>query len=458
MDDGSTSTRTYARQRLHGWRPDIHHPVPGPGESLPPGPGTASAVQSLRVWGGRNTYFPRMQRRYGDTFLLRITPVGKVVIVCGLEDVRKVALGAPAVFPIGENNSLFDGVIGRRNVLALDGAEHRAERRRMMPPFHSERVAGVISQMRETTADEVAKWPVGRTFSLLDRMRELTLRVITRVVLGVEDPQRADQFVVALRRVVDIGTLDMLMWIWPKLAGFGPWRRAVQGLDHADDLLCEEIDRHRRDPGRRQRRDVLSMLLDGDPDDELVRVELVTMLAGGHETTAVSAAWMFERLLRHPAALARVRAGLSEEKDEYRTAVVNETLRLRPTCYNVGRRTTEPVELGGYRVPAGTFVWASIGAIHSDPRYWGADAAAFRPERWLEPDPPTRAFLPWGGGAHRCLGAIFAQAELENILRTVLLHVELSPDRMADEQMTMRNIVPVPRRGVRVRIDRRIRG
>ncbi|MFF7633250.1 cytochrome P450 [Kitasatospora sp. NPDC008050] len=448
-------------ERLQGWRPEIHPTVPSPGEELPPGPRTPAALQSLLVWSGRNTYFPAVRARYGDTFTLRVAPIGRLVVLCAPEDVRTVVLGGPQTYPVGENNALFEPLLGKRTVLALDGPMHRSERRRMMPAVHGERLARVVPLMEQLAAEEVARWPVGGTVTLVDRMRELTLRVIVRTVLGVEEPARLDRFVAALRQVVDIKTPDMLMWVWPRLAGVGPWRRKARRLDHADELLFEEIGRRRRDAGREGRPDVLAALLDGgagEVDDELVRVELVTLLAGGFETTAVASAWMFERLLRHPHVLVRLRKGLDDPQDEYRMAVVRETLRLRQTSYNVARRLTAPVELGGYRLPAGTFVWPSLAAIHSDPGIWGPDAAAFRPERWLEPDPPLRAFLPFGGGVHRCLGAQFAEVEMEVILRTVLRHVELRPDRWTDEPATMRNIVLVPQRGARVRVVRRLGG
>ncbi|GID91085.1 cytochrome P450 [Amorphoplanes digitatis] len=197
------------------------------------------------------------------------------------------------------------------------------------------------------------------------------------------------------------------------------------------------------------------MLLDGEPDDDLVRSEVVTLLTGGHETTAVATAWMFERLLRHPAALERVRAGLDRDDDRFRAAVIKETLRLRQVSYNVGRRIAEPVEAGGYRLPAGTFVWPSLAAIHTDRGAWGRDAERFRPERWLEPDPPERAYLPFGGGAHRCLGAMFALTEMDVILRTVLRAVDLRAVGARDERGVMRNIIMVPSRGARVRVARR---
>jgi hypothetical protein len=453
-----TYRRRPARDRFYGWRPDIHHPEPGPGEQLPPGPRSPIAVQSLRTWAGRNAYWPKMQKRYGDTFTLRVAPIGRMVIICDPEDVRVLSQGAPEVFPIAENNLLFDPLIGAGSVSTLDGVPHRAERRRMSPAFHGRRIAGIVSTIEQLTEEEVDSWPVGSTFPLVEAMRRLTLKVIIRTVIGVDDPDRVAALSDVLTRIVGVRTLDLFMWIWPRLTNVGPWRKVVADMQLADDMLFEEIARGRRDPDREQRPDVLSMLLDGDPDDERVRVELLTLLLSGHETTAVGAAWMFERLLRHPRVLARALQSLDDEDDKYRQAVVKETLRVRSPIYNFARRLAAPVELGGYRLPAGTFVWPSIGATHTDRDTWGEDADEFRPERWLEPGSQARLFVPFGGGAHRCLGSLFAETELEIILRTVLSRVEVRADRQAGEQAVMQHIVQAPKRGGRLRVVRRLVG
>jgi cytochrome P450 family 135 len=451
-----TYQRQPARDRFFGWRPEINHPAPGPGEQLPPGPRSPVAVQSMRTWAGRNTYWPKMQRRFGDIFTLNVVPIGRMVIVCRPEDARTMAQGAADVFPIAENNLLFDPLIGAGSVSTLDGAPHRVERKRMTPAFHGKRIAGTMSTIEQLAEEEVASWPVGSTFPLVESMRRLTLKVIIRVVIGVDDPDRVAELSAVLNRIVTVRTLDLFMWIWPQLTKVGPWRKVVADMQRADDLLFEEIARGRSDPDRSQRFDVLSMLLEGDPEDERVRVELLTLLLSGHETTAVAAAWMFERLLRHPEALARTLEGLDDPNDKYRTAVVKETLRVRQPIYNFARRLATPVELGGYNLPAGTFVWPSIGAIHTNREAWGEDAAEFRPERWLEPDSPGQVFVPFGGGAHRCLGSLFAETELEIILRTVLSRVEVRPDQLADEQPVMTHIVQTPKRGGRLQVVRRL--
>ena len=421
-------------------------------EGLPPGPRLPSALQSLLVWTQRQWYIPAMHRRYGDTFTVKAEPTGFGVVLRDPADLRTIFRGDPEIFHAGEGNSLLTPIVGKRSVLTMDAPEHAVERRRMLPPFHGERIARVVALMETETEREVAQWPIGRVIELLPRMQALTLRIIVRVVLGVDEDDRARAVGAALRRVLAFRLRDMLLWLWPGLARVRPWTSVVRDIDRADELIYAEIERRRADPGRPERPDVLSMLLEGDPDPELVRDERVTLLVAGHETTAVSLSWTFERLLRHSGALAKVQAGLDDPHDPYRAAVAKETLRLRPVIMNIARRVTQPVELAGHVMPAGTMLLPSIIGIHSDPKIWGHDAAYFRPERWLSGDQPTYAWIPFGGGTRRCLGATFALTEMDVVLRTVLRHIEIRADRPRDESLRMHHITLVPSRGARVHV------
>ncbi|TSE00799.1 cytochrome P450 [Skermania sp. ID1734] len=451
-----SATISTTSDRLHTWRLTGIGPGVRSRDGLPPGPRTPMPWQMLRFWGNRQSYLPQLHRRFGDTFTLRLEPIGNVVILGDFADIRTVFRGDPATFHAGEGNSLLRPIVGAHSVLTLDVPEHKIERRRMMPPFHGERIAQVTDLMAQATEREIANWPTGRPFKLIERTQELTLDIIVRVVLGVDKPADAAELGKALRAVLGVPMPALMMWVWPSLGRRWPWRRVVADLDRADALLYAEIAHRRADPNRSQRRDVLSMLLDGDPEPEVVRDELVTLLVAGHETTSVALAWTFERILRHPRVYQRLRDGLDEPNDPYRTAVIKEALRIRPVIYNVARRLTEPVELAGHTLPAGLLVLPSIGAIHTDPRIWGPDATEFRPERWLEPDPPQQAWIPFGGGNRRCLGATFALTEMDTVLRTVLARVELEPDQKRAERATMHGITVVPARGARVNVIRRL--
>ncbi|MFE3325708.1 cytochrome P450 [Streptomyces sp. NPDC059176] len=427
-----------------------------PMDGMPPGPPESVLRQTIRFRRGRQHYLPEMHDRFGDIVTLRVVPGGPFVILRNPEHIKEVFKGAPEVFHAGEGNALLVPIVGRHSVLTLDAPEHRPARKRMMPPFHHERIAALTATMRDIAEQEARSWPLGTPVRLLDRAYALTLDIMIRVVFGVDDPVRAAALGRALRRVADIGLTDILVWIRPELGKVWPWRNVVRNLEHADELIYAEIARRRKDPQRAMRSDVLSMLLADQPSDEIVRDEVMTLLVAGHETTAVALAWLFERLLRHPRALARVREGIDEPKDPYRTAVFKEALRVRPVIHNVARRLTEPIELGGYRLPAGVSVLPSVGAVQSDPRLWGPDARLFRPERWLESTPPQNAWIPFGGGARRCLGAMFAQVEVETVLAGVLRAVELRAVDPGDEGSAMNHITMVPKRGARVVAVRRL--
>ncbi|MFC7310223.1 cytochrome P450 [Streptomyces monticola] len=431
--------------------------VEGALDRMPPGPSDPVALQTLRFRRSRQHYLTEMHERHGDMVTLRVVPNGPFVLLRDPEHIREVFRGAPDVFHAGAGNSLLVPIVGRHSVLTLDAPEHRPARKRMMPPFHHERIAKLTESMLRMAQEEARSWPVGKPIRLLERTYALTLDIMVQVVFGVDEQERAAELSSALRKVADFGLTDILVWMRPGLGRYWPWRNVVRNLEHADELIYAEIARRRVCPRRFERCDVLTMLLEGEPDDEVVRDEVMTLLVAGHETTAVALAWLFERLLRHPQALARVREGLDDPKDPYRAAVFKEALRVRPVIHNVARRLTEPIELGGYLLPAGVSVLPSIGAVQSDPRLWGADAREFRPERWLEGTPPQNAWIPFGGGARRCLGATFAQTEVETVLAGVLSAVDLKAVGDGDEGSAMNHITMIPKRGARAGVVRRHR-
>jgi cytochrome P450 len=171
----------------------------------------------------------------------------------------------------------------------------------------------------------------------------------------------------------------------------------------------------------------------------------MTLIVAGHETTATTCAWAIERLVRHPAALERLRA----DGGAYAQAVITETLRLHPPLWAVARVVRAPLRLGGHELAPGTHVVPYLPRLHRDPEAY-PEPEAFRPERWLEERPPQFAFAPFGGGVHRCLGEPFARFELAAMLETILGRVALAPDELRAEPVVRRAIAHVPGRGCRV--------
>ena len=189
-------------------------------------------------------------------------------------------------------------------------------------------------------------------------------------------------------------------------------------------------------------------------NDEELRDQLITLLLAGHETTATALAWTFDLLLRNPSALAELRAELESDGDEYLRAVIAEALRLRPVVPLAGRRLQSELQVNGHLLPVGTDVTPAIWLAHTNPDVYPGPLE-FHPERFLDGAPETYAWIPFGGGVRRCLGAAFAEFEMRIVLREVLLRCDLELASSRSERIARRNITFSPKRGTRVKVTAR---
>jgi cytochrome P450 len=233
-----------------------------------------------------------------------------------------------------------------------------------------------------------------------------------------------------------------------RLAHFGPFQRMHEQVD---ELIYSEIGERRSAADLDKREDILSMLLearhesDGSPmSDREVRDELLTLLVAGHETTATALAWAVERLIRHPDKLTRLAEEVRSGETRYLDAVVTETLRLRPVISLVARRLSEPVEIGGWKLPAGVTVAPSIYLVHRRPDIY-PNPERFEPERFLDDPPGTYTWIPFGGGVRRCIGGAFAQFEMQVVLAELVKRRQLAPARPESEPVYRRAITETPR-------------
>jgi cytochrome P450 family 135 len=420
-------------------------PAARPRPQLPAGPPLPAWLQTLAFWRDIDRFLRAGRRRYGSLFTVRVFPWGNVVVVCDAATIRTVFTGDSEVWHAGESYELLGPLIGARSLVLLDGAEHLKVRRQMLPPFHGEAVRRHEQVIAAIAAAEVERWPLGRAFALTERMRAITLEVMLQAVIGAEQPQRLAELRRALAAAVQLRPLMLLMWAWPPLARVDPWRAYNGRLEHAKALLREEIARRRADPALHERSDVLSTLIAaGELDDGMLLDQLTTLLLAGHDTSTTALQWALERLVRHPAAIARARAD-----ERYLDAVVKETLRLRPVLPAVTRRATQPVALAGYSLPAGTTVMPGVRLAHLCPQHY-SDPEVFRPERFLEGEGGGYTWIPYGGGTHRCIGAAFASFQMRVVLREILARAELRPDRPRGEAIRNEHVSLVPARGARV--------
>jgi cytochrome P450 family 135 len=420
---------------------------------LPPGP-TEPRLAQMMQWISRPMAFAARQRdRYGDAFTANIdgTPW---VMLGDPDDVRTVFTAGPQRTNAGEANAVLRPTLGSHSLLLLDGEEHLRQRKLMLPAFHGERIERYRRIMREATERAVASWPSAKPFALRPHTQAITFEVIVRAVFGIDDARAMARLREPLRRMLDwAGNPAPLLLV----AVVGPENAVVRRviarryLEPVDRELYALIAERRRAADLAKRDDVLSTLLlardeEGEPmTDVELRDELMTLLVAGHETTATSLAWAVERLTRHDGALERVATDA-----QYADAVVKETLRLRPVVAIVLRRLLEPMQVAGHELPTGTTVAPCILLVHRREDIY-PEPDAFRPERFLGEPPGTYSWIPFGGGVRRCLGAAFAQVEMQVVLETIARSARLEPVGEAEE-VRRRGVTLVPARGGEVRV------
>jgi cytochrome P450 len=429
---------------------------------LPPEPRSSPLVQTLR-WSFRPLAFmEECRRKYGDSFSVRFLGFERpMVMISDPRAIKALYTERAHGLPPGRNITL-EPILGSRSLLLLEGAEHLSRRKLMLPAFHGERMRSYQPVVEEIVAAEVDSWPLGEEFPIHARMQAATLEVILRVVFGVGRGPRLQRLRQMLTTVLQQTASPSAALIGLAMRRFNarPWARFEAQLREVDELLLAEISEHRRRDDLEERDDILSALIlarfedGGGMSDRELRDQLMTLLLAGHETTATALAWTFDLLLRHPEKLRRLRDGLEAREGDYLRATISESLRLRPVIPLAGRRLARELEADGLTLPAGTDVTPAIWLAHTRPDVY-PDPYAFRPERFLDEPPDTYAWIPFGGGIRRCLGAAFAEFEMRIVLREVLGRCELRKARPEPERIGRRNITLSPRAGTPVVVDER---
>jgi cytochrome P450 family 135 len=417
---------------------------------LPAGPRAPAAWQTIAWMARPGAFMQRLHRRYGDPVTIRTYWTEEPMVLFSDPDaVRDVFRLDPAIAPAGQSWEFLRPFAGPHSILLLDGEPHLRERRLMAAPFHGERMRGFAPMIAELARREFASWN-GRVVTL-ERMRELTLEIILRIVFGADDAEAGrlrDAIEGTLAGVRSMPKMLSMALIQRDLGPWSPWGRFRVAVQRFDALLFELLAQRRAAAPRVGQDSVLAMLLeqrdqDGKPpSDRQLRDQLVALLVGGHDSSAATLAWAFERLARHPAVLARMRDG----DPAYIDAVVKEVLRARPPLTIAPRLLLEPARIAGRWVPARVQVAACLWLAMRREDLW-RHASAFDPERWLDGSPhDPMSWIPFGGGVRRCAGAPFAEMELREVLRAAA-GLKLRPAHPADERARRSMLVVVPDRG-----------
>ena len=412
-------------------------------------------------------------KEYGDLYTTKIPIYGAEVVIAHPGLIKQIFTGDPDVYHGGDPSKMLVPVIGERSVLLLDGREHHRERKLLMPPFHGERLGVYADVIRELTDRTIDGLPLGREISILPSMQRITLDVILRTVFGVSQGAAIDTLRARLSTIVDKAMSSTgMLWLMPAfqhdlgpLTGWASFKRAIAAADEAIYGIIGDARRAAAGGAGAGRSDVLSLLLSavdeaGQPmSDQELRDELVTLLLAGHETTATALAWAVEEIVRRPEVLERILGEVAAAGPRgplpYLDAVIKEVLRLRPLASLVIRRTTAPITLRDYEIPAGTYLVMNVYTTQRNPEFWEAPAE-MRPERFLDParKPDPYAWLPFGGGARRCIGMAFALLEMRVVLATLLPRVRLRLPR-GPARVTLRSFIFAPEGGTRVVVEER---
>ena len=426
--------------------------------ALPPEPKSSPLLQTLR-WAFRPIPFMEdCRQRLGDAFSLRFLGFERpMVLISDPEAIKALYRQREQALPPGRN-IVLEPILGSTSLLIQQGAEHLSRRKLMLPPFHGERMRSYEATMTEIVEAEIDSWPLHQEFPIHARMQAVTLEVILQVVFGISSGPRLSRLREMLSTVLQETASpgqQVLGLALRRFGGSGPFARYEGQLREVDELLFAEIAEHRERPDLEERQDILSMLMtaefeDGSRmEDQELRDQLMTLLLAGHETTATALAWTFDLLLRHPAALGRLREELAAGEEDYLRAAISESLRLRPVIPLAGRRLTEELAVDGMTLPAGTDVTPAIWLTHTRPDIY-PEPFAFKPERFLDEGPDTYAWIPFGGSVRRCIGATFAEFEMRVVLREVLTRCELRKADPRPERTGRRNITLSPKAGTPV--------
>jgi cytochrome P450 len=425
------------------------------------------AAQMLRFNMRQIEYVFGARRRLGDVFRMRTAMPGGPVVTSHPDHVRSLFTAKPELAPSLTGESPLRPILGTRSVLTAVGERHMRQRKLLLPPFHGEAIARYTAMIAEAAEREIDSWPIGRPFAIAPRMQAITLDVIMAGIFGIEGRPERGTPEHRMRTTVKalVGASTSRLALAGELANIG--REEAVGLTKLGvtllDLPTYAVIRARRaDEGLEERRDILSLLLqarteDGEAmDDEEVRDELLTLVLAGHETTANSLAWAWERLLRNPDAYESLRGAVrsGDSAAEWIEATIVETMRSRPVVPFIGRRVTVPWRLGHYGVSAGTPIGMSILLVHHREDLY-REPFEFRPGRWLGRKPGTYEWIPFGGGIRRCLGAALAMAEMRVVLEATARRLDLEAAEPEPEHVLHRNVTMIPARGGRVVLRRR---
>lgn len=442
--------------------------APDPTLPLPPELPRSATRQSLSFVFHPVAFMDAAKKHAGEVFAMNV--IGRSIpfyVTSHPDHVKALFLAKPAEAPSLTADSPLRPVLGPSTVLTANGDRHMRQRKLLLPSFHGDAINAYVASIEAAITKEIDSWTAGSTIELTTRMSAVTLDVIMSGVFGLdgEPVEGTPEWALRdrLRKIVGATTKPWFTFVEQSSNGHDSARFPLSFFTNPGYRAMDAVVAARRTiPEAERGDDILSMLLSVRDEDGValsdyeVRMELLTLVLAGHETTANQLGWTMERMVRNPQPYDRMREavrGGDEDAGAYIEAVIHESMRNRPVIPMVGRMVQRPWRLGDLQIPAGTGLLANIISMHHREDLY-PQPQRFLPERFLNAPPNTYEWIPFGGGVRRCLGATLAMAEQRVVLREMSRRVDMTFDKPDAERARLRNVTLIPTRGGRVRLTR----
>jgi len=415
--------------------------------SLPDGPKMPRFLRQMKFLLQPLEYVEDFAKAYGDTFTIRGRDGSHSIYFSHPQALQQIFAADSSQLEAGGGNRGLQFLLGTNSLILLEGDRHRRQRQLLTPPFHGDRMWAYGKAIREITYLISDDWKIGNPFKIRASMQEITLRVILRVVFGLDEGQRFQELRLLISSLLDAMSSPVMSsaiffpFIQKDFGAWSPWGQIVRLRQQVDELIYALI-QERRAESDQNRQDILTLMMSAcDEDgqsmsDEELHDELMTLLVAGHETTASALTWAFywidylpevhDKLLQELSSLGDNPDPSVIAKLPYLTAVCQETLRIYPIVMTGFFRVVKsPLEIMGYNLPVGTAVIPSIYLAHYREEVY-PQPRQFKPERFLSRQFSPYEYLPFGGGNRRCIGLAFAQYEMKLVLATILSRFQVS--------------------------------
>lgn len=440
---------------------------------LPNGPQTPALVQMLQWIFSPLSFMEACAKRYGDIFTIKLNY--PIVFVSNPQALQQILTSdtkqfeAPSVW-----SKVFEPMLGKQSVITVSGKVHQRQRQLLMPPFHGDRMR-TYGQVISDITKEIISRQVGKPFCVRSVMQAITMRVIMQAVFGLYEGPRAQELEQLLGAMLDEGgrsPMRAVILYFPILQrDLGPltnWGTFLRQRERVNQLLYAEIQERREQPDP-SRTDILSLLMAARDEageamtDVELRDELMTLLTAGHETTATALTWALYWIHKLPSVREKLLQELDSLGDDpdpstifklpYLNAVYCESLRIYPVAMLTFPRVVRtPVSLCGQELEPGTVLIGSIYLTHQREDLY-PEPKQFKPERFLERQFSPYEYLPFGGGARRCIGMAFAQFEMKVVLAKILSGWELGLVDRGEVGPQRRGLVTGPNRSIQMVVE-----